>query len=102
MPELDRTPVLDWVHACQPGLLAWTPEPVRAIEDDEAVRLTLVELRRIAVLVEEVAHRDVDRAAAHPGRDGSDREVERILRQPVELGDLGRRRADREGAGEVR
>lgn len=46
MPELDRTPVLDWVHACQPGLLAWTAEPVRAIEDDEDVRLTLVELGR--------------------------------------------------------
>ena len=44
MPELDRTPVMDWVAACQPGLLAWTHEPVRAIEDDEAVRLALVEL----------------------------------------------------------
>lgn len=44
MPELDRTPVMDWVAACQPGLLAWTREPVRAIEDDEAVHLALVEL----------------------------------------------------------
>ena len=44
MPELDRTPVMDWVAACQPGLLAWTPEPMRNIEDDEAVRLALVEL----------------------------------------------------------
>ena len=35
---------MDWVAACQPGLLAWTREPVRAIEDDEAVHLTLTEL----------------------------------------------------------
>lgn len=44
MPELDHTPVMDWVAACQPGLLAWTREAVRAIEDDEAVHLALVEL----------------------------------------------------------
>ena len=46
MPELDRTPVMDWVAACQPGLLAWTDEPVRVIEDDGAVRLALTELGR--------------------------------------------------------
>ena len=68
----------------------------------EHLRLGLVELRLVAVLVEEVADRDVDRAAAHARRDGSDREVERLPREPVELRDLVRRRADRERAREVR
>lgn len=47
MPDLNRVPVLDWVTACMPGIAARWVEPVRAIEDDDDVRLCLAELGRI-------------------------------------------------------
>lgn len=47
MPDLDRPPVLDWVAACAPELIAWCSEPVRAIEDEEGVRLALVALGQV-------------------------------------------------------
>lgn len=44
MPDLDRTPVMDWVAACTPNLLDWCAEPVRAIEDEQDIRPALVDL----------------------------------------------------------
>lgn len=44
MPDLNRIPVMDWVAACAPGLFTWCAEPVRAIEDQEDVRVALADL----------------------------------------------------------
>jgi len=52
VPELDRAPVLDWVTAYQPSLLAWVGGPMRDIEDDERVRSTLTDLGRSLEAVE--------------------------------------------------
>ena len=51
----------------------------------EHLALLLVQLRLVAVLVEEVADLAVDVAALHAGLDGGDGEVERLLREPVVL-----------------
>ena len=63
--------------------------------------LLLVQLGLVAVLVEEVADEAMDVAALHARLDRGDGEVERLLREPVELAELVGGRADREGAREV-
>ena len=46
MPELDRHSVLDWIEACQPGLLSGNAGALRPIEEDEEVRSSLETLGR--------------------------------------------------------
>ena len=68
----------------------------------EHLALFLVQLRLVAVLVEELAHLPVDVAPLHTRFDGGDGQVERFLRKPVVLLQLLGRRADRDRAREVR
>lgn len=46
MPDLNRTPVLDWVAACAPEVLVQCAEPVRAIEDKGEIQRSFDELGR--------------------------------------------------------
>jgi hypothetical protein len=69
---------------------------------DERLALLLVQLRLVAVLVEEVAHHPVDVAALHTGLDRGHGHVQRLLREPVVLTQLVGRRAERERSREVR
>jgi hypothetical protein len=58
----------------------------------------LRELRRVAVLLEEVADELVDVRSLGTGPDGGEREVERVLAEPVPLAQLVGGLADDEGA----
>ena len=68
---------------------------------DEGLALLLVQLRLVPVLVEEVADQPVDVAALDARLDGGDREVERLLREPVVLAQLVGGGAERKRAREV-
>src|SRR5829696_1297098 len=68
---------------------------------EEHLTLGLVQLRRVAVLVEEVADEAMDLETRDAGPDRAEREVERLPRERVELLELGRRRTDGERAREV-
>src|SRR6185369_14913130 len=54
----------------------------------ERLALLLVELRLVAVLVEEIADLAMDVASLHAGLDRSNRHVERLFREPVVLPQL--------------
>ena len=84
------------VHLQPDAVAGRVEEPVL-----QHLALLLVQLRLVAMLVEEVADEAMDVAASHARLDGRHGEVERLLREPVVLAELVGRRADRERACEI-